>query len=325
MQITESNVIQYRHEGDFYFSYGVKAFQTKRFERAEKWFQKSLELQPTNPLYLSQLSVLYTEIGQYHRANDLLQKVIDHHGHAYPDCFYLLANNYAHLGLFYEAKKFGDKYLEHQEDGDFRDEVVQLLDMLEQLSTDEHDEDDLEFDDLDEIIMHQETAFYHLEHEEWDEAIEVLEEMMTFYPEYISAKHEYAYALFRSGDEEEAITLEEAWFEQDPTSLHSRLNLVYFYYSSGKNSEFQELLPTLLNVYPTYEPQKLKLAITLARVEEYGLALPRFQQINNRQVSNYLSYYYWFSKVLAKNEMYEKSDQIWKQGIKKHPSLQSFD
>ncbi|MGP4073331.1 tetratricopeptide repeat protein [Piscibacillus sp. B03] len=324
MQTRDSNIIPYRHEGDFYFSYGVKAFQGKRFEKAEKWFQKALELKPNNPLYLSQLSVLYTEIGQYHRANDLLQQVVDHHGHAYPDCFYLLANNYAHLGLFYEAKKFGHKYLELQENGDFRDEVVRLLDMLDQLSAEEYEEDDFDIDEMDEIMIHQETAFYHLEHEEWEEALEILEEMMTLYPEYFSAKHEYAYALFRKGDQQEAITLEEAWFEQDPTNLHSRLNLVYFYFESGKNREFEELLPSLYNVYPTYEPQKLKLAITFARVKEYEQALWRFQQVNQYEVSNYLSYYYWYATVLAAHDLMDKSIQIWKQGLEKHPSLQSF-
>ncbi|MFD2638969.1 tetratricopeptide repeat protein [Piscibacillus salipiscarius] len=324
MQITDSKVLPYRHEGDFYFSYGVKAFQQKRFDKAEKWFKKALELKPKHPLYLSQLSVLYTEIGQYHQANDLLQELVNHHGQAYPDCFYLLANNYAHLGLFYEAKKYGNQYLELEEDGDFKDEVVRLLGMLDQLSAEEYEEDDFDIDSMDEIMIHQETAFYHLEHEEWDEAIEILEEMMTVYPEYFSAKHEYAYALFRKGDQEEAITLEEAWFNQDPSNLHSRLNLVYFYYEYGKISEFNELLPTLFNVYPAYEPQKLKVAMTFARVNENEESLRRFQQVSRHHVSNYLSYYYWYAKVLDANGMCEKSEQIWKEGINKHPSLQSF-
>ncbi|TFB24345.1 tetratricopeptide repeat protein [Filobacillus milosensis] len=324
MQTSESKIIPYRHDGDFYFTYGVKAFKEKRFDRAEKWMLKALDVHPKNALYLSQLSVLYTEIGQYHRANDQLQKVIDLHGEDYADCYYLLANNYAHLGLFYEAKKYAEKYLEHHEDGEFKGEVQELLTMLNQLSADEDAEDDLELDDMDEIIIYQETAFYHLEHEEWDEALEVLEEMMTLYPEYLPAKHEYAYALFRSGDQEEAITLEEAWLDQDFNNLHSRLNLTYFYYTTGKNKEFQELLPSLNNVYPTYEPQKLKLAITLARVGEYEAALNRFKLINRHQVSNYMSYFYWYSKVLDKNNFHETSKKIWKQGIQKHPVLDSF-
>ncbi|GEL76536.1 tetratricopeptide repeat protein [Tenuibacillus multivorans] len=324
MQTSEKKIIPYRHDGDFYFSYGVKAFKEKRFDRAEKWFNKALDIKPTSALYLSQLSVLYTEMGEYHRANDLLQKVIDNHGHTYADCFYLLANNFAHLGLFDEAKKHANHYLEHNSDHEFRDEVLELLEMLNQLSKDEAKEDDLELDDMDELIIYQETAFYHLEHEEWDEALEVLEEMMTFYPEYMSAKHEYAFALFQHGDKEEAMTLEEAWFDQDPTSLHSRLNLTYFYYATGKNTGFQEMLPSLFNVYPTYEPQKLKLAVTLARVGQFEQALKRFLGINQVYVSNYLSYYYWFSHVLAHNQQHELSERIWGQGVKKHPVLDSF-
>ncbi|RPF54390.1 tetratricopeptide repeat protein [Aquisalibacillus elongatus] len=324
MQTTDTNILNYRNDGDFYFSYGIKAFKEKRFDKAEKWFLKSLEYKPDNPLYLSQISVLYTEIGQYQKANDWLQRVVDVHGKDYPDCYYLLANNYAHLGLFYEAQKYAHKYLEHSQDGDFKEEVNQLVEMLDYLSKEENIEDDFELEELDEIIIYQETAFYYLEHEKWDEALEILEEMMTFYPEYTSSKHEYAFALFQKGDCDEAIALEEAWFEQDETNLYSRMNLVYFYYKIGKKQAFMELLPTLNNVYPTLEQQKLKLAVTLARVGEYNQAFRRFKRVDSMQVANYMSYFYWYSKVLFENGKTQFGEKIWKKGLNKHPALESF-
>ncbi|PKR78017.1 hypothetical protein CEY16_08840 [Halalkalibacillus sediminis] len=317
---TTRNVIPFRHQGEFYFSHGVKAFQQKHFERAEKWMKKAIECSPKNALYLCQLSVLYTEMGEYHRANEVLQKVLDTNENLYTDCYYLLANNYAHLGLFYESKKYADKYLDVEKDGEFKEEVEELLSLIDQVFLDELEEDDLEFENEDELMIYQETAFYHLEHKEWTKALDVLEEMIMLYPEYSQSKHEYAYALFENGDHEEAITLEEAWFEKDEKSLHSMLNLTYFYHQTNheKANSFQSLIN---NVYPTYEPQKLKMAITFARCGEYEKAYQRFQSLRSKSVTNYMSYYYWFSRTLEKLDFHEESQKLWEKGIHRHLDL----
>lgn len=318
-----NNVVRYRNDGDFYFSLGIKAFQKKRFNRAEKWFQKAVNIAPSNPLYLCQLSVLYTEIGQYHRANDILQRVIEIHGDNYPDCFYLLANNFGHLGLFNEAKKYANKYLEIHPNGEFKNDVIQLIDLIEHVE-DFDLEEDFDFEDEDELIIYQESVFYHLERREWDEAIELLEELMLIYPEFIFAKHEYAFALFQKGDQQEALTLEEAWFDEEPHSLLSRLNLIYFYYKLGNTEKFLSLLKSIDNVYPTYETQKLKIAVTLAQVGQYEEALSRFKLVNKSRVMGYLSYYLWYSKVLIETGYINEGMELRKEGIKKHPILKEF-
>ncbi|MGM8215238.1 tetratricopeptide repeat protein [Bacillaceae bacterium W0354] len=318
-----NNVVRYRNDGDFYFSCGVKAFKRKRFERAEKWLLKAVETSPKNALFLCQLSVLYTEIGHYHRANGVLQEVIDYHGNEYVDCYYLLANNFAHLGLFDEARRNAYKYLDIAPDGDFKQDVKRLLELLDHVADDDEFDEDLDFDvdDEDELIIYQETAFFHLERKEWDDAIEILEELMLVYPEYIPAKHEYAFALFEKGDKEEALALENAWFEHDPTSLHSRLNLIYFYNELGEEERVAELRDTLINVYPTYETQKLKLAITFAKVNMFEQSLYRFQIVDKLSVMNYPSYFYWYSKVLKENGLIEESEKVMQEGVRKHPIL----
>src|SRR5699024_3343701 len=91
----QKNIIPFIPEGDFYFTKGIESFQKKKFELAIKWMKKAVEAKPREPLYACQLSIIYTEIGSYHEANqilmDLLQKT------TCVDCYYLLANNYAHL------------------------------------------------------------------------------------------------------------------------------------------------------------------------------------------------------------------------------------
>ncbi|WP_027965412.1 tetratricopeptide repeat protein [Halalkalibacillus halophilus] len=321
-QLTQlNNVADFRHDGDFYFTYGVKAFKRKKFQRAEQWFHKAIEFAPANVLFKCQLSVLYTEIKQYHQANDLLQQVLEIGDETYADCYYLLANNYAHLGLFYEAKKYSDLYLEQEPEGDFAEETQNLLMMVNQVLLDDFDEDELEFDEEDEFLIYQETAFYHLEREEWDEALEVLNELMSLFPEYFPAKHEYAYALFQSGNKEEAIALEEEWFEQDRLSLHSRLNLALFYKQARTDETPDHMKNSLMNIYPTSVEKRLKVAVTLAQIGAYEEALIRFQQLRKSALTDYLSYYVWYGVALKQTGIEVEASRLWEEGMRRHPKL----
>ncbi|MFC0013615.1 MULTISPECIES: lipopolysaccharide assembly protein LapB [Allobacillus] len=318
----DGNVVPFRADSQFYFSHGVKAFQRKQFSRAEKWIKKAIECSPDNPLFLSQLSVLYTELHQYHRANELLQRVVEL-DEDYVDGYYLLANNYAHLGLFQEAKRYATEYLSEAPDGEFSEDVQELISLINQVMLEDL-EDELEMDEEDEFFICQESSYYYLEHQEWDKAIGILEEMMVQFPEYIPARHDYAYALFRLGKEDVAITLEESWFKQDSSSIHSRLNLIYFYYHSNQKMKADELIESLNNVYPTYDSQKLKIAVILSQVNACEEAVQRFSKIPVGNVSGFLNYYLWYGYALKQVGQVKKAEQIWEQGRKKHPDLADF-
>ena len=102
-------------DGEFYFAKGLEAFQKRKFDVSVKWMKKAIEYTPNDPLYQCQLSIVYTEIGAYHAANQLLTNVLQAKGDNYTDCYYLLANNYAHLGLLNDAKKYAETYLKRNQ------------------------------------------------------------------------------------------------------------------------------------------------------------------------------------------------------------------
>ncbi len=47
---------------------------------------------------LSQLAVIYSEMGQYQESNDLLDYIMANLEAEMPECHYFKANNFAHLG-----------------------------------------------------------------------------------------------------------------------------------------------------------------------------------------------------------------------------------
>lgn len=312
----QNNVIPFIPEGDFYFTKGIEAFQKRKFDIAIKWMKKATEAKPEDPLYLCQMSVIYTEIGAFHAANQLLNKVLQ--SSDYVDCYYLLANNYAHLGLLHDAKKFALSYLEQEPEGDLSEEAKRLLELID---IDEDEEEDWDLEDEDELLIYQETVFYHMENMEWEKAIPLIEEMMTLFPEHKLTKHDYTQALFFSGDEEKAIQMEEDILDEEPTSLYSHVNLALFYFQQGKYTEYEVHIQALLNVYPIHEQQKLRIAVTLARTNRFEEAFQRFLLLSKGKLKGHPSYFRWYSIAAFHHGDKERAYKLWEEGTKKYPKL----
>lgn len=316
--LSQNKIISIQQDANFYFHKGVKAFQKRDFFKAQKWFTRAVELAPAEPLFKCQLSVLHTELGSYHAANQLLNEVLEEYHEEYSDCYYLLANNYAHLGLFYEAKKYSKKYLETENDGEFVEDANQLLDLLEM--NDEDLDEDWMFDEEDELLMHQESVFYHMERENWEEALPILNEMLAIYPDQVSVKHDYAHVIFQLGHRKEAIMLEESWLEKDPGSLRSHCNLAQFYHLE-QSEKAQNHIEILQLVYPMHEGQKLKIAVTLAKTGYYKEAYDRFLSLQKGNLVEYRSYFQWFSISAYHTGHSSRAVELWEEGAKKFPIL----
>ncbi|ENH96007.1 hypothetical protein J416_13054 [Gracilibacillus halophilus YIM-C55.5] len=316
----DQKLIPFIPEGDFYFSKGVEAYRKKKFDISLKWFGKAIEAKPNNPLYQCQMSIVYTEIGSYHLANQLLEDVLASHGEEYVDCYYLLANNCAHLGLLQDAKAYAQTYVEEAPDGDFSEEANSLLTVLS-IDEEEEQEDEWAFDKEDDILMYQETVFYHLDREEWTKALALLEEMIAIFPDFSQARHEYAYALYFAGEKEEAIALEEEYVHHHPDALFGIMNLAIFYYYQEDSDKLEPITNTLVNIYPMHEQQKLRLAMTLSQIGFVEEAYQRYQSLSKDIVKNHASFYRWYSACCYGLGKIERAYQIWEEGCRKHDIL----
>ncbi|RYG74425.1 hypothetical protein EU245_02135 [Lentibacillus lipolyticus] len=315
----KENIIPFIPDGDFYFTKGIEAFQKRKFDIAIKWLRKAIEAEPKNPLYQCQLSIVYTELGSYHLANQLLTEVLEASEGQYTDCYYLLANNYAHLGLLNDAKKYAESYIDKEPNGDLREDAEHLIELT--TVDDNQGEDEWEFEEEDELLVYQETVFYHMEHKEWDKALPLLEEMTALFPEHTNINHDYAYALFFAGYENDAVEMEKELLDEYPGSLQSHSNLAVFYHEWDRPEEYHLHAHALMNVYPVHEQQKLRIAVTFAQTGAHEAAYARFRTINEAQVKNHLSYYKWYSIAAYKLGKPSKALSIWERGCRRHAAL----
>src|SRR5699024_1620695 len=173
----------------------------------------------------------------------------------------------------------------------------------------------------DDLLVYQEAVFQHMENKEWKQAIPLLEDMLTLFPEHSLAVHDYAQALFYSGETEKAIQMELDELEKKPFVLYSHINLAVFYYSVQSISEYEKHIQTLLNVYPIYEEQKLRIAIALAKTRNYEDAVVRFRKLSKGKMKSHLSYFKWYSIAAYYTDEFEKALALKKEGCKIHPNL----
>lgn len=314
-----NNIYHFIPDGEFYFEKGVEAFHKRKFDYSLKWLQKAIDAEPENPLYKCQMSIVYTETGKYYLANDLLNSALQTED--YVDCYYLLANNCAHLGLLEDAKNYAETYLEKDPDGEFYEEAHTLLDIIDFDAEDDFDEEWLlEEDDL---IKYQETAFHYMENEKWEKAMPIIEEMMELYPDHAGVKHDYAQALFYTGEKEKAIELELKSAE-DPNLLQSIMNLALFYHDAEKQRDYNEMLGKLVNVYPVHSDQQIRLAVILAKTGNYEESMKRFRKVERSMARGHLSYYRWYSMAAYYQGELDLAIELWKEGCLRFRALEDY-
>lgn len=117
------------------------------------------------------------------------------------ECYYFMANNFAHLGLFTEAYKNANLYLELDEVGEFAEEAKELLDLI-------GIEDEEIFSELvkqDEMIDHLDQARSLLQEGAFSQAIEILKQTVKDYPELWPAYNNLALAYFYEGKQKKHL------------------------------------------------------------------------------------------------------------------------
>lgn len=321
-QARPSNIIPFIPEGDFYYKKGVEAYRNGKLDKAMKWLNKAIEMEPTEVIYHCQKSVIFTEMGSFHKAIYILDDIIKEHGDDYAECFYLLSHNYSKLGYMHDAEKYANLYLKMDPDGDFREQAEELLTYVE---AEEEDDELWTTEEEDELIMFQESAFYYLEREEWQFALPILEEMMSMFPEHMLAKHEFAKALFFSGNQKEAVRMEEEHLLSEQVSVYTHVNLAMFYHEMNQFDQRDEHLRLLRNIFPIHEEQHLRIACTFSMTGYYEDAVERFLHLDKRRVKGHASYYKWFSLAAKKAGNGAYAEKLWQEGSRRFSHLTKED
>lgn len=314
---SKGQILSFVPTGEYYFNKGLKAFNHHEFYRSLRYFKRAMELEPTDPIIVCQLAIVYTELGEYHHAIKLLKYILDDLDaeKEMVECHYFLANNYAHLGYFKDAYSHANLYLKLQEDGDFIDEAEELLEIL----TLEADGLYEELYDSDELIVKQEKAKKLLETGNFPEAVKLFKAVIKEFPEYWSAYNNLALAYFYLGEVEKASEMLDTVMERNPGNLHALCNKLVFAYFDKEETEIASLLEGLKKVRPILWEHQFKLGATFALVGDYESAYGWFQKLHKKGFGGEGPFYYWFSYSAYFTGKEDTARKLWKKVIEINP------
>lgn len=311
-----TKIIPFFQNGQYYFSKGLKSYHRRDLDKAKKYLSKAIQLEPREPIFLCQLAIVLTELGEYQQSNKLLLFIIEEIDCDMSECHYFIANNYAHLGLFSEAKKHALTYMEKEPDGEFSEDNADLLELLQIESDDEIEDMDME----DELIINQEIARNYLEEGKFEEAIILINHIIDEHPEFWSAYNNLALAYFYLGKTEKAMDILAEVLEKNPGNLHALCNLLVFYYYEHRDDEVKQLTNQLQKIYPMLIEHRYKLGASFSLVGQFDLGYKWLKQLYKQGFSGDGAFYYWLSYSAYFTGRKAFSEQIWKKVIEENPN-----
>ncbi|MBD1381465.1 tetratricopeptide repeat protein [Metabacillus arenae] len=317
----KAQVVHLFQDGQYFYKRGLKAYRQQNLTRASKLLQRAVTLEPDNPMMLSGLAVIYTEMGQYQQSNELLTYILEQVEAEMTDCHYFIANNYAHLGLFHEAYKYATKYAEVEPNGEFAEDNADLLELL----SIEGEENEDGCYDQDDLIVKQDEAKSLLEKGKLDEAIEQLQKIIKEYPEFWSAYNNLSLAYFYLGDVEKAKDYLEIVLDRSPGNLHALCNLIVFYYYEKQDDKVDELTKNLSAVHPILFEHRYKLGATFALVGRYPQAYKWLKSLYRLGFEGDDTFYYWLSHSAYYIGHEDFAKMLWNKVVELNPSKQGTE
>lgn len=304
----KSNIVSVCFDAAFFFERGASSLRRQDVIKALKYFQKCVELDAKNPVYLTHLAAAYTEIGEYEQSNRLLSRIIDEIDDNLTECYYYMANNCAHMGDFDQAEQYALLYQQEEPQGIYIEDAEELMDFI----CYELERTPKELDMEHKLISKHEKARRCLEEGKFVEATRILEEMVEEYPHFLAARNNLALGYYYLGQFQQAMQVLEEILTRDKTNLHALCNLAVFYSHKGKDKEVKTLIEGLKKVFPMHIDHHYKLAITLGILGEDERAYQLLKILYKRgMMCEDISLYHYLAVAAFNTEHWLQAKNYW--------------
>lgn len=283
-------MISFVPDGEFYKKKAMQAFQRDRFADAHKYFKRAIELSPKDASVRMHYGVVVMEEGRFEEAYELLMDAQELNPNNEDIVFYL-AEVHAHLGMLRDAKLYAEQYIALQDDGPWVDEAMEIIEFAQQEEAYVENEDSLDS----EVYFLQEKARRYMEAGQFNEAVDVLEAILTDHPDVWAVYNNLALAYFYIGKEQHATELLYDVLDRNKGNLHALCNLAVIYYYEKREEKLAELLELLLKIKPYQFEHRYKLGATLALIGQNKEAFHWLRSLQKRGFDGDAGYYFWLA------------------------------
>lgn len=271
----DNKIIPMNFDAKFYFERALVHLDRNNLSKALKYFWKTVDVEPKNPVHYCNIAGLLSELGRYKESNELLIYVVEKLDSDMTECYYYLANNYANMEELESSFKYIHRYLEVSPEGEYANEAIEMKSYIaieiEEISGTDDEEKEL-------YITHYNAKSF-LEEGKFYEAIKKLKELVESHPEFVAARNNLALAYFYIGKIDKAIEESNTVLEKESTNIHAMCNLANFYQHLNAKKDFNNILNMLRKIFPFQKDHQHKLATTFAILGDHEMAFKHLKYI----------------------------------------------
>jgi len=315
-----NNVVSFIPNGDYYFNKALKAMDKDQMDKAYKYMKRAAELSPDDAHVLMQFGILEMEAQNFEKAYELIHTAYSLEP-SEPEHVFFLAEVSGCIGMVRDAQKYAEMYLKMEPDGMYVEEAEEIIEFV-QFEEDEHEP----FDEEDsEKLIAQEKARRFMENGDFNQAIEVLEQLIERFPDLWPAYNNLALAYFYVGDSEQAKALLHQVLRENLGNLHAICNLTVIAYYEKDDQELSQLIDMLKKINPYDWENRYKLGATLALIGEYEMAYKWLQSMKRKGFAGDTGFYFWLAQAAYFSGHEEEGKQAWKILVDMDPSKDGFE
>ena len=319
-KIFKENIISFLPTGEYYYKKALDELQKEKYEKAHKYLKRAVDLSPEDPVILMQYAILQMELDKFDVAHEFLRSAykIDPDD---PEIVFFLAEVNAHIGNFMDANRFAKRYLEMNINGEYTEDAMEIVDFTEQ-----EDVISLQMDaPSSEALFLQEKSRRLMEQGKFPEAVELLEDIITQYPDFWAAFNNLALAYFYIGEEEQAKALLHEVLRENRGNIHALCNLAVIYYYEKNQEELEEITEFLSKINPYFVEHRYKLGATFALIGKYEQAFKWLRSLQRKGFEGDPGFYFWLSHSAHFSGHEEIAKNAWKTLLKLDPEKAGFE
>lgn len=241
----DPKVIHFLPNGQFYFERGIVAFREEKMTEAIGYLERARELEPFEPVIICQLAICYTEIGQFHKSNQLLRYILEKLDANMHYCYYFIANNFAYLKDFKRALQYAKRYVAEDPKGEYVEEANDLMDVLLEESPIGQSLENKFIKVEQEFYEYKKEINRYLAEEDSVSACRVLERVIDEKPNFWPAYNQLAALYFEQLREEEGLRVLYDLLERSSGNLLGRIDLFMYHYFKANEEEAKALYSEL--------------------------------------------------------------------------------
>lgn len=232
---------EYRNNPEFYFYKGLRCANKKNLNDAYKNLQKALELEPDNPEYKFNISCFLSEMHRPTDANRIFNDILLNFDPTMYDCYFGLGCNCFELEDAEKAAEYFEKYLYYDGNGEFSEEVSEMIFYLKLYDGISHNNRFIKRSD-----DNLRKAKKYLQENKIGNATRELYKSISSNPSNVKARNLLTLTLLEQQKFIRAEYINESVSCIDEDNVWSSCLFLYILLHSGKYNKFNKLLETLV-------------------------------------------------------------------------------